>query len=1131
MTSVRWEDAVRRLYEWYRSAPDDAVYAGWNKPGWIDAAEGTEARRHLAEVVNLDDRENLDALLEALGERDLSAALGFARPQIRLTVARRRPRSRQLLLKFIADPPLKRGASRDRLPPSVVQTSLFGTATRASAEHAAVGPSTDVPTDGVGPSAREQTAENESHEDSYSVINSAHAIEHDGPTPSHDGPTHTRSVDDGSWHNEQPSEWHNSEPPADASWHTSEAVPNDRIVYSDEAIEDEPIDLDNLPEGWNDDEKDWARAGDETPTPVAADDDEDADDGAVVDEILRRFAQSQNAKAGPVEVVTAPWSEASMTVSFVMRDRGLQMMNEKGRLVVCKPSPGVGKTHAMIELATTYHRARKRVIFAVFAKEQTEEVRERFKRADGTVVLRVITGRGEENCNNYAQVEAATAQGYAPGGTVCLGCVWYPENARRLGTNSVCLYYQERIRACQDFNMARRGVRRYPIILTTHTSAVLGQRVARSKHGTFWHTDFVFFDEDCSAAFQSDHVIRRENLAFSKPDHPYAGFNAAIREAMRIAHAERTAAMRRNWKSQHDPNEPDPIHSRHGSAYVGEALWELLERVIQLPAVQRFYRDPLTKAHGLATRILSHDDNDQPDVGEFASLPANRIASDYPHRDLNVFADLLDKEYWAIEAEKQSGTNHKLSYQVRLEFTTVPDEHGEKIWLWQLAALTTRSYAIQDHNIVVGDAYADPEMYRRLFPLQRLETVDVRAHWPENTFCFTILAHAAIGDVGNSRDQYRYYLNGHIAPIMEGQRGRRVLFYTHKSLAAWLEEWLYETSERWGVREWAVEHYGGGRGKDQYRDWDTVVAATEYIPNMGGLVHIANAMNPGQLRVEHWSGDRPRKGRQTFGQSIDDMDPRLRGLFWRKCVDELAQAIHRIRPAIPRGPEAPPKQIYIFRKHVPLSDDLLSATSFFVADGDTEEGVQVDTTKGKRATARSLVAFVNPEEMARAIRATRDLVGFWGHFAAHSLTALVWDHSSLSQTLTLGPPSAVAHSDTEEETNVPLSPEPSAGDSLRDGGWDQSPGERALTSLLADRIRFPPRDWEERVEIVRDSYAYRAAMRLLVDGDALGRRVEIRPRWARGPGSRFTCWGDGDAALEALEAYEPKLLAATEAPF
>jgi hypothetical protein len=399
------------------------------------------------------------------------------------------------------------------------------------------------------------------------------------------------------------------------------------------------------------------------------------------------------------------------------------------------------------------------------------------------------------------------------------------------------------------------------------------------------------------------------------------------------------------------------------------------------------------------------------------------------------------------------------------------------------------------------------------------------------------LAHASIGDVGNSRDQFRYYLNGHVAPIMEGQRGRRVLFYTHKALAAWLEEWLIETQERWATREWAVEHYGGGRGKDQYRDWDTVITATEYIPNMGGLVHIANAMNPGQLRVEHWSGDRPRKGRQTFGQSIDDMDPRLRGLFWRKCVDELAQAIHRIRPAIPRAPEAPPKQIYIFRKHIPLSDDLLSATSFFVASGDTDEGVQVDPTKGKRATAETLVAFVNPEEMARAIRATRDLVGFWGHFAAHSLTALVWNHSSLSKTLTLGPTPPTAHYGTDVVTNVPLSTEPSVRDSSQNLSLKLSLTEETwsppsqLLSTMRDRVFYPSKDWEEQTRTVQRSYAYRAALRILSEGDLLGQRSEIRASWQKGPGQRFVCWGDADKSHVALSAYDPKLLAASDTPF
>ena len=1118
--TTRWEDAVRHLYEWYRAAPDEAVYTGWSKPGWIDAREG-EAQALLAAALHLDAATDVDALIQEVGQRDLAGALGFASPQIRLAITRRRLRSRHLLFKFVATPPLKKADARGKLPASIIQTSLFGGVSAPTTEHAAVGPVLD----GVGPSSTIEDATVDSHCANHDSDNC------DGPTL---GIQPEQNPDDG------PTGLDEATDPDRA---TLSHIPNERIVYDDQAVHDEPLDLNNLPDGWQLDEfapLDEPESPAVESAPANADDAEyDAETDAFIKATIRRLSEANNAVGTPPsDVVTAPWGEASMTVAFLMRERALQLLDEKGRLVVCKPSPGVGKTKAMIEMAIAFHRARKRVIFAIYAKAQLEELRDRFRQADGTVALRVITGRDESNCDNYDQVKAATGAGYAPGGAVCLGCPSYPENARNLGT-SVCLYYSERIRACQDFNLARRGVRRYPLILTTHSSAVLGQEVARSKHGTFWHSDFVFFDEDCSTSFQTEHVLREQHLQFQKADHPYAGFNAAILEAMALAEFERQRAAKSYYKNPTNPAEPDPIHQKHGSAYVGDDLFGLLERVIHSPRVQRFYRhDPIRRAQGLATRVLSHDADDRPGPGDMVSLTPQQISAYYPHRSILTFAELLDREHWAIEAEATDAAQRgeaprKLSYSVRLEYVLDKDS-GRHVW--QLACLTPKTYRIREHNIIIGDAYADPAMYQRMFPEQRLETVDVRAHWPKNTFCFSILSHSTVGDVGASEDQYRRFLEAHIAPILEGQRGRRVLFYTMSKLEEMLRLWLEDMRERWGMTEYAIEHYGGGRGKDQYRDWDTVITANEYIPNMLGLVHVANALNPNQLRVCHWGGDRPRKGKQSFGQSLDDMHHHLKGLFQRKCIDETAQAIHRIRPAIPRPDGSPPKQIFIFRKHIPLADDLLSATTFLVAEGDSEDGLMLDDAKGKRATAGSLLAFVNPEEMAKAIQATRTRLGYWGHFAAHALTGLVWEETTFSKQLTRGFERDVAQDGHEPGEDMPLSPEPpSVGDSLRRDIWAKPPrgwsAPEAFVSTLCDRVAFPTDDWDERAKSVQWSYSYRAAMRILSEGEALGQRSVLRAPWQAGPGRGFDCWGDPRLATKTLEAYDPKLLDAQEEPF
>jgi len=122
-------EVLRRLYEWYRSAPESEVYKGWDKEGWIDARRGSRARELLSGLVDLDGSvESVDAALQRLCSAPINGCLGFGSPEIQIKVARRKAGSQQLLVRFdmVTGGRTKRQVSRGILPPSNTQFDLFG---------------------------------------------------------------------------------------------------------------------------------------------------------------------------------------------------------------------------------------------------------------------------------------------------------------------------------------------------------------------------------------------------------------------------------------------------------------------------------------------------------------------------------------------------------------------------------------------------------------------------------------------------------------------------------------------------------------------------------------------------------------------------------------------------------------------------------------------------------------------------------------------------------------------------------------------------------------------------------------------------------------------------------------------
>lgn len=110
-------EAVRELYEIYRTAGSNQLHDGSTYRGWLVANPGTPAWGALLELVDVQgDARAREAERHELERLDLADVLGFDRPRLVLSI---RQRSARWLVAFQEEGVLKgRGTPRDRLPPA-----------------------------------------------------------------------------------------------------------------------------------------------------------------------------------------------------------------------------------------------------------------------------------------------------------------------------------------------------------------------------------------------------------------------------------------------------------------------------------------------------------------------------------------------------------------------------------------------------------------------------------------------------------------------------------------------------------------------------------------------------------------------------------------------------------------------------------------------------------------------------------------------------------------------------------------------------------------------------------------------------------------------------------------------------
>jgi hypothetical protein len=571
----------------------------------------------------------------------------------------------------------------------------------------------------------------------------------------------------------------------------------------------------------------------------------------------------------------------------------------------------------------------------------------------------------------------------------------------------VCPYYRSRQNAQNDTASARFGMNDYPLILTTHTGYLTAVESGGGRFGKFWPCDMLIVDEDPTEAFEPEVVVAPEHLDLPTPPKPEdraAHAMAALLDgAIAQADCERRSLEGHGFLSNGAPSE---IHSKHGSAYAGLALHKLLERVATGPIGQR-------RGFRSAMQVLRDvsDSHVHPEAGALhGATTAAAVSLVVPPRGLSQIGEALFEEHALrmqlrrlaykkihkrdmpntysiaqVDAALAESDEFDSAYRVRLEYVK---------GAWRFVLQNFVNMLDQGTNVVIGDAYANIEHYRQVFDKPRTLASD-----PTYVDPVTIINHVANFPEGSliarirTRANITYLLNEgwseHAALLSEVFRthvGQSVLVYGHSVLKERIEK-LFIDNDDFSVERWAFENWGGGRGKDHYGDWDAVVTISDYVQNIGGMLHKVNAraardtvrlISRGRHDDALAEGTRVRldMNKADVAHKMTDADThwRIKQEHDRQNVSELAQALHRVRGL------RSAKRMTVVGDGVPFTRDTIAASLVVNPEGGP---------RGRPKMKSGYVdGFLTEDEVFDGILQIADHYGCWIPVFSHAFLAI-----------------------------------------------------------------------------------------------------------------------------------------------
>lgn len=591
-----------------------------------------------------------------------------------------------------------------------------------------------------------------------------------------------------------------------------------------------------------------------------------------------------------------------------------------GTCILAATTPGVGKTRVGLHLASMKCVDNKRGMWAAPTRNIAWQAHDRLKSDEyGTKVL-MLEGRhngyialrtdkdGTEteqevtpNCVRYERIALARMRGYPARTFVCNGCPHCPTYRNKAGekppSDQWCRYFKVLYEANNLPNGEKKATysgyisseeahnlkfnKMEKIIVTTHHMAA-----AMIADGEMLRPDWVIFDEDPISALRETYVWDEGELERDIDGDNFIVFRALLKRTIFLAKKHLSEPLATPDEKKLRVQLRYNVHE--ATEYGHTTLWGKSLARFMVVAARQLNVDLKT--------VLETTSNTMPPVnpGQLSYMPAEQVARLPHYKEVDLAGELLR----ILEtAEDQKETAYKVSLR----------HEPNKDWAFVWDHVRRISY---EGPLFFLDAYGSPEIVKR-YTNRDVTVIDVKCQVRDNV---TVRLYPEVSTNRSDMDddeEREAIFDDWLLPELRKHDGKRVLIYTQKRYASWLEEKITEEKDL-SFASLNFKWFWQDRGDDSFGDFDTVIVFGTPIPNIIAERQFANAL---------YAGEEPISWKTNHNNEY--LDVRAAEHTKARQQNELLQCVYRVRPALPNSK---PQAIVIFSKmKLPMEIELKGA--------------------------------------------------------------------------------------------------------------------------------------------------------------------------------------------------------------
>jgi hypothetical protein len=597
-----------------------------------------------------------------------------------------------------------------------------------------------------------------------------------------------------------------------------------------------------------------------------------------------------------------------------------------GRCLLAKTTPGIGKTRVGLHLARMKAVDDQRGMWATSTRNMAWQAHDRFKSDEWGAQVLMLEGRHSgytrlkierdgtkterqilPNCFQYEKVVRARQRGFPIRTYVCNGCPHCPTFKDSRGERPPkilwCRYFRNYYEACNIASGGQatstgaqyylgqedesiRGTLQSKIIVATHH-----MMAAMIADGEMLNPDWVIVDEDPIAALRETYSWDEIELHRNVDSDVYTIFRALLGRTIDIA-KERLNESPVGWQHNGDRSETRKtirLAVHRATDYGHTTLWGIdLARIMWVASRQL----------DINLKQILNDVSCAPPLvapGEMFRMSQTKF-DQLPHfKERDLASELL---HVVETAEQQDQKAYKVSLR----------REPEKPWAFVWDHVRRISY---EGPLFFLDAYGSPEIIKR-YTNREVDTIDVRCKVRSNV---TVRWYPNIGTNRAQLDEIserNSLFDDALLPELQRHFGEKVLIYTQKRYAEWLDESIKRELDSLKFSALTIKWFWMDRGDDSFAGYDTVIIFGTPIPNVIAERQFANALYAGE---EPLSWARDSEGRY--------LDIRSREHCEARQENEMRQCIFRLRIALPNDKS---QEVVVFsRMKLPLEIDLNGA--------------------------------------------------------------------------------------------------------------------------------------------------------------------------------------------------------------